>query len=277
MTATHLVAADRRRVALKWHKLRQRAGDPAFARANLRAGLAAGAVLEVDLVATADGSFVCLHDRTLDAETTETGPVATRTAAEIGQLRQRANDKKALAEPVLSLAELVAIAGPLLPPGPGDGRIQLDLKEQRETLRVTPGAFAATLDRHASWFTLSGDDWEAVGALAVPGLRLGYDPWTLIERGLPPDEVVRQALATAAPASTIYLHHPFLVAALDGGGNPVAALHAAGRRVDAWTVDPDLPDIGGLLRRLVGAGVDQITTNDPLALERIWREATGLS
>jgi glycerophosphoryl diester phosphodiesterase len=273
--ATHLAAADGRRVALKWHKLRQRAEDPAFARANLRAGLAAGAVLEVDLVATADAAFVCLHNRTLDAETTGTGPVAARGLAEIRALRRRANDGSPIEEPVLSLAELVAIAAPLLPPGPGDGRIQLDLKERRATLRVAAETLASTLGRQAGWFTLSGEDWPAVEALAVPGLHLGYDSGDLIESGLAPSEVIARTLATAARASTIYLHWPFLLAALDGGVDPVAMLHAAGLRVDAWTVDPGLPDIAGLLRRLVAAGVDQITTNDAYALARIWQEAAA--
>lgn len=275
MTPTHLVATDGRRVALKWHKLRQRAADPAFSRAGLRAGLAAGASLEVDLVATADAAFVCLHDRTLDAETTGTGPVAGHTTAEIGNLRQRANDGQPLDDPVLSLAELVGIAGPLLPAGPGDGRIQLDLKERLATLRVSPEAFAATLGRQAGWFSLSGDDWAAVERLTVPGLRLGYDPWDLIEQGLAPAEVIRRTLDGAAHASIIYLHYRFLLGCLQAGMDPVASLQAAGRRVDAWTVDPDLPDIADLLRRLVAAGVDQITTNDPLTLERIWREAAA--
>jgi hypothetical protein len=36
-------------VRLKWHKLRRHPDDPPFGRANLRAGLAAGASLEIDL------------------------------------------------------------------------------------------------------------------------------------------------------------------------------------------------------------------------------------
>ncbi len=65
---------------LKWHMLRRRRGDPPFFRRNLVAGLEAGAALEVDLVVTADGHFLCLHDLTLDAETTGTGPLLRRPA-----------------------------------------------------------------------------------------------------------------------------------------------------------------------------------------------------
>ena len=66
---TH-VEYDGRTVRLKWHKLRRLADDPPFARVNLRAGLAAGASMEVDIRALACGHFVCLHDPELESETT---------------------------------------------------------------------------------------------------------------------------------------------------------------------------------------------------------------
>ena len=47
---------------------------PPSCATNLDAALARRAACEVDLVATADGHFVCLHDLTLDAETTGTRP-----------------------------------------------------------------------------------------------------------------------------------------------------------------------------------------------------------
>ena len=45
-----------RRVLLKWHKLRRRAGEPPFDPANLATGLAAGASLEIDVRCLADDS-----------------------------------------------------------------------------------------------------------------------------------------------------------------------------------------------------------------------------
>jgi hypothetical protein len=42
-------------IILKWHQLRRRREDPGFSRANLAAGLAAGAVVEVaDQITTDD-------------------------------------------------------------------------------------------------------------------------------------------------------------------------------------------------------------------------------
>ena len=79
---TVALEAGGRPIALKWHCLRRSRTDPAFSRANLRAGLAAGAVVEVDLAATADGDLVCLHDLMLDRETTGRGrPYAPPLAA----------------------------------------------------------------------------------------------------------------------------------------------------------------------------------------------------
>src|SRR5690606_12743345 len=110
------LAAGERLVALKWHQLRRRLEDPVFARANLKAGLAAGAALEVDLLATADGYLVCLHELTLDEETTGHGPVAAQPSAAVLALRQRDAAGRPTGSPVLSLGELVQPVGPGPPP-----------------------------------------------------------------------------------------------------------------------------------------------------------------
>lgn len=64
----------------------------------------------------------------------------------------------------------------------------------------------------------------------------------------------------------IYLAIPIVLAAEDHGCNLVAAFQAAGRRVDAWTMQKADAII---LRRLLDLGVDQITTDDPVAVERL--------
>ena len=93
-----------RKVRLKWHELRRFADDPPFKRRNLRAGLAMGASLEVDIRALACGQFVCLHDPILEKETTGKGPVAQADAASVSRLQVRASH-----EPPLLLDELVKI------------------------------------------------------------------------------------------------------------------------------------------------------------------------
>ena len=57
-----------------------------------------------------------------------------------------------------------------------------------------------------------------------------------------------------------------MLAALDAGVNLVTAVTVAGAQVDAWTIDADRPDLQDVLRRLMAAGCQQITSNDPQAL-----------
>jgi glycerophosphoryl diester phosphodiesterase len=245
-------------VRLKWHKLRQRPFDPPFARANLRAGLAAGASLEVDLRRLACGRFVCLHDGLLESETTGEGRVAGIDAAAIGRLGMRA----APGERPILLDELAAIvrAGPCAP----DALVQLDLKDA-EIETATRANFAEMLDDVAGRFILNGCDWAAVRRLggAVPGLVLGYDPYD--DAGDDPAEALRAICDRAPGADTIYLHRALVRAAHERGDPLVARLRAQGHRVDCWTIDHGSPAALADLRIALAAGCDQITTNSAAA------------
>lgn len=70
-----------------------------------------GAILEIDAVATADGTLVLMHDETLDRTTTGTGRVADLTLAEIRRARLTAENGEVTDEPPPTLAEAVAEAG----------------------------------------------------------------------------------------------------------------------------------------------------------------------
>jgi glycerophosphoryl diester phosphodiesterase len=65
----------------------------------------------------------------------------------------------------------------------------------------------------------------------------------------------------------IYLAYEIVLAAEDAGFDIVAPIHAAGRRIDAWTIrtldSTTLPQVG----RLLALKVDQITTDDPEGLK----------
>jgi glycerophosphoryl diester phosphodiesterase len=271
--------AEGRRITLKWHKLRRRREDMAFSRANLATALCAGAAVEVDLAATADGDLVCLHDRTLERETTGEGPVATQPSAAVLALRQRDCAGRPTASRVLSLGEIVQMLRANPPPGRPDGRIQLDLKEP--LAGITPKvcrSFAAALGDLGGWFTLSGPSWPAVERLAAvaPGIATGFDPEDAIEAGLTPDEVPRHLLETAPAARLFYLDHRFVLECLAKRQNPIAPLKAAGKRVDCWTLDPDHDRVVLYkLDALIAAGADQITTNDPERLAQLWRGRSG--
>lgn len=69
---------------------------------------------EIDVVRTADGELVLMHDATLDRTTTATGPVASLTLAQLRAVRLRAGaggpDAAATTEPVPTLREALLLA-----------------------------------------------------------------------------------------------------------------------------------------------------------------------
>jgi glycerophosphoryl diester phosphodiesterase len=235
------------------------------------AGLEAGAALEVDLVLTADGHFVCLHDLTLDAETTGAGPVASVTRADLMRLRQRGPDGAILDGPPLFLDDVVAaVAGHRRRDG---GLMQLDIKDRPERL---DGAAVArlreTLGDHARHFIAGSTDADFLDRLrpAIPDLVRGFDPLVLYGFGaaIPADAAGFSSLADEmirlAPDATIYyLEADLILAGLAADVDLVARAHQTGAEVDAWTIDTTRPAVRDVLRILLGLRVDQITTNEP--------------
>lgn len=255
-------------VSLKWHRLRLAAADAAFRRDRLSAGLAVGAVLEVDLQCAADG-FVLLHDDDLDRETTGTGTVATTSIASLQHLTVRGDGGEAPMD-LADLAHHLEAAGPSR-----GGHLQLDLKLRPGDLgEGRQQAIVAALGEHADHLVLSGYDWPVVAQLAgaLPGATAGFDPLEYAEANPPATAadwhgLVEWTLSTAPGARWIYLHHALITGARADGVDLVAPFHAVGARVDAWTVDARPGgDWQGTIRALLDAGVDQITTNTAQAI-----------
>jgi glycerophosphoryl diester phosphodiesterase len=248
-----------RTVRLKWHKLRRRPEDPPFSRANLRAGLAAGASLEVDLRRLACGRFVCLHDAKLEGETTGRGPVAAIDAEAIAGLEMRhAPGNKPLLLDELADAVRDWACGPAL--------VQLDLKAGAGEIDATSRTLLGeALDGIAGHFILSGCGWDAVKGLGgdIAGLALGYDPYD--DAGNDPAAALRAIREKAPEADTIYLHRELVRAAHEQGDPLVARLRAQGQRVDCWTIDHGQPGAVADLRAAIAEGCDQITTNSAAA------------
>jgi glycerophosphoryl diester phosphodiesterase len=266
-----------RKVAFKWHQLRRRPTDPAHDRANLRLGIEQGASLEVDMVATRDGHFVCLHDAELASETTGRGPVQEQDRRAVERLRQCANDGRPLATPPLFLDEAVAALAEA--PAGWPGRLQLDLKQPLglidEALTLRFAELVAPVARH---LILGGTEWRAAQRLgqAVPGLRLGFDPLALHEAAPPASEAEFQALGAdmlvhAEGATIFYLHIPLVLQGLEAGVDLIAKAKTAGAEVDAWRLEPEDDGAAATLARLVAGGVDQITTDSPVGLEALWQ------
>ncbi len=266
------------RVRLKWHRMKRRLEDVPFTPAILAEALAAGASSEVDLRVHGEDGFVVLHDDRLDRETSGTGLVAAAKRAELESLTMRAPDGTVTDESVLLLDDLAALAAAEAAP---DALVQLDLKE--EAGAITAGVverFAGLIAPVAGRFILSGGDWTAVRRLAeaTPGLAAGFDPCSddTIERLVSYadfDAFVAGALEAAPRASTIYLHYPIVLKAAAIGHDIVGAFHDADRLIDAYTLNTTHPDAARTLRQLVALEVDQITTDEPIALQALFESS----
>lgn len=269
------IIADGHCTRLKWHRLQRRPEDIPFTPTRLRQGMALGASMEVDLRRRADGGFACLHDDTLDRETTGHGPVAAASVNDLRGLWMRGKDGTPAGERLLLLEDLAELAASGADPAT---LVQLDLKEMDAALDGrSVDAFRVALAPVAGRFILSGGDWAAMRRLgaAVPGLRLGFDPCdddTLgtLAAAADAERFIAAALDRAPEAAMIYLSYPIVLRADALGVDLIAACHAAGRTVDAWTLNPDHPGAAAALARLVALRADQITTDAPGVLEAMF-------
>lgn len=260
------------RTWLKWHRGRRRASDPVFTGARILEAMRLGASVEVDLVIHGDHGCAILHNFSLEKETTGTGLVRETSAATLRQLHLRDNDGAPLAERVMLLEDLCFLLAKT-PPHP-DALLQLDFKEELAALDpLTVENVAASIAPVASSLILSGGDFNAISLLANASqmLKIGYDPCygDSLERLRATKDYksfISDALRTAPNAEMIYLHHQIVLAADEAGFDLIGAVHAAGRRVDAWTINTVNSTTISQVNRLLQLEVDQITTDDPEGL-----------
>lgn len=263
---------DGHRTFFKWHRARRHAADPVFTARRIVEGLKAGASVEVDLVLHADAGFAVLHDPMLDRETTGTGPVRQASAATLRRLNLRDEAGSPIEDRVMLLEDLAdLIAREEAHP---ESLLQLDYKEDAAALdAATIATFQRTLGSGAAHFILSSGDAEAVRLLSegVEGLRIGYDPchrgaMDRLRASRDFDGFVTEAISASPRAEMTYLDYRLVLEAQEAGADLVAAFHAAGRRVDAYTIRR-ADDAGvAAARRLLALRVDQITTDDPEGL-----------
>jgi glycerophosphoryl diester phosphodiesterase len=77
---------------------------------------------------------------------------------------------------------------------------------------------------------------------------------------------VREAVAASPRAEMIYLAYPLVLEVDKAGFDIVAAFHAEGRRIDAYTIQVADEGSRPRVQRLLELRVDQITTDDPEGL-----------
>jgi glycerophosphoryl diester phosphodiesterase len=220
----------------------------------------------------ADQGFAILHDFVLDRETTGGGVVRKTSAAQLRQLHLRGNDGTPTADKVMLLDDVCTLLAEETPHP--EALLQLDCKEKAGA--ITPKViekFAKVLAPIAGSIILSGGDFDAIASLAhaLPQLRTGYDPCDgpaldRLRQDGDYEGFIADALKIAPDAAFIYLSHELVLSAEDAGFDMVAPVHAAGRKVDAWTIRAVDETSLGQVRRLLALKVDQITTDDPEGL-----------
>ncbi len=88
-------------------------GRPENSRAAIRAAIAAGYGIEIDLQLSSDGCPMVFHDDDLDRLTAETGPVRARSRADLRQIPLKGGDGEGIPD-LAEVLELVAGQVPLL-------------------------------------------------------------------------------------------------------------------------------------------------------------------
>lgn len=141
----------------------------------IRAAVAAGYGIEIDLQLSADGQAMVFHDETLDRLTDQSGPVNAHTAADLGLIRLADGQ-----DGIPTLAEVLALI---------DGKVPLliEIKDQSLTLSPTDGlleaATAAALVGYAGPVALMSFNPHSIALMArlSPDLARGlttcaFDP-----------------------------------------------------------------------------------------------------
>lgn len=109
------------------------AGRPENSRASIRAAIAAGYGIEIDVQLSADNAAMVFHDYALERLTVATGAVRLRKAAELAQTRLKGGDEGI--PPLNKVLDLVAGQVPLL----------MELKDQDGGMGTDIGALEAAV------------------------------------------------------------------------------------------------------------------------------------
>lgn len=196
----------------------------------IRAAVAAGYGVEIDLQLSSDGVAMVFHDETLERLTGETGWVKDRTAAELRAIRLTDST-----DTIPTFAEVLALIGGRVP-------LLVELKDQTLTMAETDGALEAAAARdvacYAGPLAFMSFNPHSVARMAglcpdVPrGLTTSaYDPqdWAPLDAGI----CARlRDIPDYDRAGASFISHE----AADLGRPRVAALKAAGADVLCWTI-----------------------------------------
>jgi len=200
------------------------------APAAIRAAIAAGYAIEIDLQISADGVPMVFHDETLDRLTAERGPLNARTAADLGRIPLRDTT-----DTIPTLADILTLTAGRTP-------LLIEVKDQTDAMAPSDGrleaATAAALRAYPGPVALMSFNPHCVAHLArlAPDLPRGlitsaYDPadW----HPLPPETCARlREIADYHATESSFISHE----ARDLSRPRVATLKASGAAVLCWTI-----------------------------------------
>ncbi|MFI6696531.1 glycerophosphodiester phosphodiesterase [Streptomyces sp. NPDC050433] len=218
-------------------------GDPYRVRENtlpsVRSALERGAdAVEIDVRVTRDGVPVLLHDASLKRLWGHDRPVADVSHEELSALTRGG---------VPTLRELLLAPGPV-----ADARLMIDLPGATpESVRTILGAVRECGAAERVYYCAGADAMLAVRA-ADPGAEIAMT-WQSLA---PPRPALLEAVRPR------WLNYRFGLVSRE----LTERVHRDGLLVSAWTADT-----GRSMRRLVGAGVDSITTNRVDTLAKLLR------
>lgn len=285
-------------VTLIHHAAQNEHGRPPGSLSALEYCLQAGAaVVEIDVLPLADGSFSLLHEQDLAAETDGMGEAPRMRREQVQDLHYRVDG--AVTDEKVGFLES---ALKLLADYPHTQRLQLDLKPYTPlTPAVLQGLLKMISPVKKRVQVTSVADW-AVRALARsdPGLSLGFDPLLYLDqvddeprpKDIPPFRTGAYGLLDDHPLSAFrwgtlgeyfaaraeallvqvprgvdwFIRAEVLQMALAAGFDWIGFLHQAGSKVDGWTIDIRQTGQLELARYLVDHGVDALTTDTPIRL-----------
>jgi glycerophosphoryl diester phosphodiesterase len=264
---------------------------------------------EIDIHMLADEDFIVLHDEVIDRSTTGAGLVGALHKRDVENLRLR-RDGKATSERAPLFSEIAAfMAGQAFPtlveldmPGlrplpwkrledlvalvdPVRDRVMLNGPDwnMRRLLHIDPTLpVACGPELYLDWVPEPFDMDDVWPMNSTRGAYGYFDRHPLAQTR---DGDVRDYLfdrvmgihRLVPAARETHFRVELLEHILDDGyGEVVRDLHALGMLVDAWTLNADTPpdDVGApwlkRLRRLVGAGVDMVSSDTPRVLANAW-------
>lgn len=207
-----------------------RDGRPENSRAAIRAALARGYGIEVDLQLSRDGQAMVFHDHKLDRLTGTTGPVRQKTAAELAAIKLRGSH-----EGVPCFAEVLALVA-------GEVPLLVEIKDQDGALGPNVGTLeAAAVEAVRGYggplaFMSFNPESVAVMAQLAPGIPRGIvteefsaEEWPQLRSET--RDRLREIPDYDRVGASFISHH-----ASDLGRARVMELKVAGASVLCWTV-----------------------------------------